>query len=397
MKRRPVTLALTLAAALVLPAAVRAEGPPPRDLRQVGDHWTAWNPPVELPEGAEVYTIERGDTLWDLAGEFLGDPYLWPQLWEQNQYILDAHWIYPGDPLILGFEVITAETLADGSLGDQGEAVGGEGGGRGPGYLSAADAARPPAPLGAESDIYCTGFVGEDAEAFPFRIIGSEYQALSPDLSGLGGSARVSYRGLYGTDTLKYGLMTGDIVYVDGGRQAGLTAGQLLTVVAPGNKVRHPVRREPYGRHYRYLGRIRMLSVQDDTGIGEIVHTCDPITVGAALQPFVPEPVPLGRRTGMKPVNLPPAPETLADAPVILLGEDNLITLGEDNLVYVDRGEDDDVVPGDIYTIYRMHREGLPPVMLGELALLAVHRRSSIGRILSSRFTVYPGDRLELK
>ena len=26
------------------------------------------------------------------------NPYLWPQIWDQNRYITDAHWIYPGDP-----------------------------------------------------------------------------------------------------------------------------------------------------------------------------------------------------------------------------------------------------------------------------------------------------------
>src|SRR5690349_18809940 len=96
-----------LLASTVLGAAER----PPRNLHQVDGHWTAWNPPVP-PEGARIHVIERGDTLWDLAARFYGDPYLWPQLWERNQYILDAHWIYPGDPLELGPQVVPAANLA---------------------------------------------------------------------------------------------------------------------------------------------------------------------------------------------------------------------------------------------------------------------------------------------
>ena len=69
---------------------------PPKDLKQVGDHWTPWDPPQAT---AESYLIQRGDTLWDLANKWLGDPHLWPQVWDQNRYILDSHWIYPGDPL----------------------------------------------------------------------------------------------------------------------------------------------------------------------------------------------------------------------------------------------------------------------------------------------------------
>ena len=150
------------------------------------------------------------------------------------------------------------------------------------------------------------------------------------------------------------------------------------------------------GTFYRFLGRVRVLSVQPDTAIAEIVHTCDPVTVGSLLLPFEPQPVPLGRMGGLRPINYPTAAENLEDAPIIVRSEDNLLTLGEDSVVYIDRGEDD-VVPGDIFTIYRMNRPGLPPVVLGELAVLAVHQRSAVARILYSRYTVRVGDRLELK
>jgi hypothetical protein len=400
MKPRHRILALIGLAAAVAPLALAADRPP-QTLHLVGDHWTAWDPPTTFPDGVEVYTIVAGDTLWDLAARHLGDPYLWPQIWEGNRYILDAHWIYPGDPLVLGLAITTPEIPPGGPLAEAEPPVGAAGEGEegaGSPWQSAADAAGQPAPLGAESDVYCTGFIGELDEPLPFRVIGSEYQALSPTLQADGGRARrSSYRGLYGTDTLKVGLDLSDIVYLDGGRGAGLAPGQLLTVVLPQEKVRHPVGRHVVGRFYHYLGRVRVLSVQPDTAIGEIVHSCDPILVGARLMEFEPEPVPLGRRTGMRPVNLPPPADELVDAPVILRADRNLVTLGEDHLVFIDRGEDADVVPGDIYTIYRLNRDGLPPVILGELAVLSVHAHSAVARILRSRHTVYVGDRLELK
>ncbi len=48
---------------------------------------------------AESYIVKRDDTLWDLAHEFLGDPFRWHDIWNANRYIKDPHWIYPGDPL----------------------------------------------------------------------------------------------------------------------------------------------------------------------------------------------------------------------------------------------------------------------------------------------------------
>lgn len=48
-----------------------------------------------------AYLVQKGDTLWDLSGQFLGNPFSWPDLWENNRHIQDPHWIYPGDSLCL--------------------------------------------------------------------------------------------------------------------------------------------------------------------------------------------------------------------------------------------------------------------------------------------------------
>jgi hypothetical protein len=82
---------------------------------------------------------------------------------------------------------------------------------------------------------------------------------------------------------------------------------------------------------------------------------------------------------------------------VILFSIDDVISLGQDHVVYIDRGADQDVTPGDIYTIYRMNRDGLPPIVLGELAVLSVHKSSSVAKIIESRYPIYIGDRLDLK
>lgn len=47
------------------------------------------------------YVVKRGDTLWDIAGKYLDDPWYWPQLWDANPSIANPHRIYPGEVLIL--------------------------------------------------------------------------------------------------------------------------------------------------------------------------------------------------------------------------------------------------------------------------------------------------------
>lgn len=379
---------------------------PPRNLHLVNGHWTAWEPPTP-PEGAEVHVIQSGDTLWSLAAQYYKDPYLWPQLWEKNKYILDAHWIYPGDPLLLGPDVATAAgPLADATgttppgTADPGTGEttpGGEASDVLPGVLPAAQAVLPPVPLGYESDIYCDGYIGDFEESFPYNIVGSEYESLSPDRSrDTFRMAGRTIQGNYGSAyAVKYGLSLGDIVYLDGGREAGLSAGSLFTVVTAEKPVLHPLTREPIGRYYRYLGRVRVLSTQEKTAIGEIVHACDSVLVGAHLTPFEPVPVPLGRPSAMRPVNFPASVEQVDTAPFIVYAKDNLIALGKDHVVHINVGSDQEATPGDIYTIYRENtRRGLPPLVIGELAVLSVHKGFSVAKIIESRYAVYPGDRI---
>lgn len=397
LQGRIVALAAGLALALA-PSAVAQR--PPQDLHLVGDHWTAWDPPTSFPEGSTVYTIVRGDTLWDLAARFYGDAYLWPQLWEQNRYVLDAHWIYPGDPLLVDVEVTGAEEFAEGAAGEEG-APGAEG--EEPenpfrGLLTAHEAAGAPVPLGTEADVYCSGFIGGPDEPLPYTLIGSEHGALRPRLGGsaLQGYGVATFQST--VETVRYDLATGDVVYLDGGRASGLEPGEILTVVMPGEVVRNPLdRHQVVGRYYDRLGQVRVLSVQDDTAIGEILESCSSINVGTRLRVFTPEPIPLGRRTRMRPLNFPVPAEDLKDAPTIVFSEDRVVSMGQGNLVYIDRGAADDVVPGDVFTIYRSNSPGLPPVVLGELAILSVEDRTALGRIIESRYVVYVGDRLDLK
>ncbi|MGH7476344.1 MAG: LysM peptidoglycan-binding domain-containing protein [Longimicrobiales bacterium] len=73
-------------------------------------------------EGAQgQHVVRRGDTLWDLAGHYLRDPFEWPRIFEVNRDVVeDPHWIFPNERLIipglLAADAAPADAVAVGVL-----------------------------------------------------------------------------------------------------------------------------------------------------------------------------------------------------------------------------------------------------------------------------------------
>ena len=386
------TRTVLLLALLASVAYVGAQTPP-SDLHQVGDHWTPWEPPTSFPEGAEVYTIVPGDTFWDLSRRVLGDPYLWPQIWERNRYVLDAHWIYPGDPLLLGLSVAEPEesnpvelTDNDDSGGEPEEEMEAEEDDN----VAVSSAPYPFRQLGTADDIYCSGYLGKTDEVFPVELKGSEYEQLVPRVKA-GQRQRIHAR-FGSTDTVKYGLFVGDIVYLGEGADAGLLPGDVLVSVQPQLLVRHPISNKPVGRFYHYEGRVLVLSVQGEDAIGEITQSCAPMHVGSRLKRFTPEPVPSERKGPMRPSTEPVSGDSLEGAATIVHARDGVVTVAQDHVVFIDRGEEDNLVPGDIMTVFRVPVGDAPAVVLGEIAILSVRSETSVAKIVSTRHPIYVGD-----
>ena len=226
--------------------------------------------------------------------------------------------------------------------------------------------------MGAEVDVYCSGYLGDRDEAFVGRIVNAEKERNQSM------------------------FMAGDVIYIDIGAENGVQAGMEFTIVRPSRLVnRWGSEREVQGRIYMTPGRVRVLCAQERSSITEIIYSCNEVEVGDFVAPFEPIPVPLVRRT---------RPATICDTPNgkpighVVDTRDAVTPVGTDTIVFLDLGEQDGLNPGDFLTVYHpsTQAQGVRTV-LGEAAILTTRNRSSVAIITSMVDFIAVGDAVEVK
>jgi hypothetical protein len=369
---------------------------PPRELHLVGDHWTAYNPPdpATYPAGAKTHTIKSGDTLWALAQTYYGNAYLWPQLWESNTWITDAHWIYPGDVLLVegeGAAAVAADTGEGAGTLTTGGTTMGQGTGEATNPFATAANGIPtarivresrPVALATESDIYCYGYIGHPDEPMPNYIESIEDE-------------EVMYLHMQGNEDSPSDVSVGDLIYIRGGAATGLVAGETYLAVIPAQIVTHPQTGDTIGRQFDYAGQIRILCIEGDRSRAIVVQACKEIPVGARLKPIPQLPIPIARIPDMPAWCDPPSGRTSG---YIVDSKDWDLGLVEGNLIQIDLGRDNAVQPGDFMTVFRPSpRADQPRQVLGEIGILTTEARTATAIVVAARREILVGDQVELR
>jgi hypothetical protein len=377
---RPNVILGALVALVLAGTLAGAQDAPPPGIQtgpaEVAPHWTR-NPsfPTTIPEGTAFHIVERGDTLWDLAGRYLDNPYLWPQLWDTNKYIEDAHWIYPGDPIVLpAIDVITeaaGEELAlggpEGIVDEFGMEPGMEAAPGGPGAAGAALR-----PVTEETALQCAMYVVTDGEDESLYIVGAEQ----------GGD--------------KVALAERDIVYLSKGSNAGVKAGDLYSLHHVSYPVRHPVSGSRIGTKVETTGWVKVILVQEDTASAVIEESCIDVHAADYLKPFERVNVPMVVRRPPSDRLTPPTGKL--DRYIVDLQDDATMG-GAGQMVIIDAGSRDGVSAGTVFTIYRVMYPSVPTPrnVVGEVTVVAARETTSTAKITYSREEIMVGDQVEMR
>jgi hypothetical protein len=371
--------------------APASEAPTPPDAVELGARTAEGGGTLPPPD---TYTIRPGDTLWDLSGRFLNNPWYWPKVWSYNPEIDNPHWIYPGN--LLRFypsedqAPVRAEPVAAGEAPAE---TGDEEAPEAPRELEDFSKADMKAPESEEikeavavSGPYKIGYV-------PPRSLLVRHDAfVTPrELAESGSIAAAAIDKLL--------LVSLDRAYAHFEREAPVKVGETYVIYKTLRQVKHPITGELFGYQTVVLGSARVTAVDEHAATLQIQQSFDVIERGAMLGPWTEKAL---RRVERK-------PNELEVRGRIIGGQVPVLTLfGENHVVFLDKGSADGVQEGNTFKVVRagdpygepklpVWDPTLPMESIAELLVFDVKEKASAALVLRGLREVVIGDRVLMR
>ncbi len=292
------------------------------------------------------YTVQKGDTLWDLSEKFSDTPWQWPELWKENSQIANPHRIYPGQRIRLyrrrGVQGAEAKKIVEKPELNRLIA-----------YHYAA--------------IERVGFIRQ--------------QALAPQGT------------IFKVEGKKEMISTGDLVYIRPEKTGMLTKGEKYTIYRTLKPIKDVKTKQPIGIQHYLAGVVQITLKRPEFVLGRITATYRPIRTGDMLMTYVKR---------LPHISLQDAPKGLEGR--IIISEEHQTIFGEGAIAFIDKGQKDGVVPGQLYWVYKQEKyrinpekkyeTTLTPVFLGELLVLRTEETTATVTVTDSRRAFHAGSRI---
>jgi hypothetical protein len=346
--------------------------------------------PVDRPD---VYTIQPGDTLWDVSSRQLGNPWYWPKLWSMNPEIENPHLIYPGDQVRFYY---SAQSLPQGfetpdevlATGEKQMEIAGVSAGTidGPTLVYQSPDGEPLVRVG--------GGTG----------IGAAFQ-VRPKLARR--DKFISSAELDEAGTIEFAheennlLSLFDKVYVKFKTNDSVRIGDRMLITDTPKQLKHPKTGDKLGYEVRYTGELEIVKVYPKYATGVIYKLYDPVMRGNKVLPARDI---LG--------NVSPQPNKVSLNGLIVHGGlyDNAQLFGEFMLVFVDKGRADGVQTGNSFYVTERNdlsegiggakdgdvKDDLPKERVGELLVIEARDNVSTCLVLRSERDLRVGDEIEM-
>ncbi len=335
----------------------------------------------EVIKKPKVHIVREGDTLWDISGKYLNNPFKWQNIRDNNKFIANPHLIYPGDNVIIPdlFDEVVIEKEA--SLKAEPQAVPGiiekepdeE---TIPGLTVVTLLPLPPPPPPQPEKVPLTSLQTLTSAGY---IISQEKE------KGI----------IYDSPEPRTVFGGGDTVYTNIGEKEGAKEGGRFTIYKPIRTVIHPVTRKEVGILIETLGELEIKEVRHDSSTAYITESYGAIEPGDKLKE---------REDIIVPMIDPSAKAEPKDiSGYIIDTRDNRDTVAAGDIVYIDAGEDKGVSAGDKFIIFKSGEKAqkrkdeikLPKVVAGSLRAITVRENTSTAIITESKREIAIGEMIE--
>lgn len=295
------------------------------------------------------YTIQKGDTLWDLSQKFYNSQWDWPGLWEMNDDIKNPHLIYPGRKI----RIFLKDKAA-----------------RKPIIVPVKKSA--PAPVKASfsySEMDSLGFLKKEKQLSLGTILKEQDSHLL--------------------------MVTNDIIYIKPSGNGTLIPGKEYQIFSI-DQVNQKINNTTFSG-YRHLikAKIKVIEHKVSYVTAQITKSYRDANIGDLIMEYNPREKVLTVEDDPQPINAR-----------IICSQDDHNMINDYIIGFIDVG-DSVVTPGQIYTVFRNNKLGkketpweknknqgisLENLPSGKLIVLHSEDISSTVMILSSGYAIYPND-----
>jgi len=322
--------------------------------------------PSKVLDTERDYIVKDEDTLWDISQRFYNDPFLWPRLWHQNQYITNPHYIYPGDRIRLyPYKVLIEEEVTP-----RVEEV--------KPLLPPKEEVPPPLSPPPEvirlvlyPEIRSAGFITDEMEGIG-RVVAAK------------------------VDKLQW--VDEDEVYINFQKGLAVQKGDEFTIFRVGEPIQHPViKKKVVGRKVQILGRAVIIKAEEGRAqTALITRSYEAILKGDEVVPLFPPQEELA--------------VSRLESPVygwIVASKQPKLELVDGDVVYIDQGEESQVRPGTLFDVLRRgvvveypvdkkkkEKVKLPDELIARVVVISTQLKTSTAVIVQSRRSIYVGDEI---
>lgn len=323
-----------------------------------------------------IHIVVRGDTLWDISDAYLGTPWVWPSIWDDNGEIENPHRIYPGDRIWITpseMRKISAEeaALLLSNLPPEPEAP------------AAMEDLSLDEPLPAAQDPE-PAVIAEPEEYGTIRIANRENAGLITR-EQMDASASI-----VGRENERVLLSQEDQVYIGLG-EGEVEVGDQLTVIRTHEKVFDPDTGVLLGYHVDFLGWVEVQQTMPETALARIGMSTGGLMEGDRVIPREPLPAE---------VALKASPDVEGK---ISFFPQSRVVIGYHDFVYLNRGTFDGLEVGSPLDVYRPgysaeevvrdEQVQVPDSVIGRLVVVRAEGESAVAWVMRSRTELALGDR----